>query len=129
MFGIHCSMNRHIIKNIVYSIAIAVITLISVSIIIDNCEKNTEGNLETIFRNDQPFHELEVCVNSKNIIVTSCNIYALILIGIGIMQIFHAFFYTQDPKEKKLLATAGQLIVIISIIGIIVLRSKVSSGM
>lgn len=112
-----------------YIICLGMITLIALAILIDNCEKKAEGGWETIVRNNDTFHELEVCTTSYPMIFQGTNIYIALLGLIGLSQIFYAYFAYQDAKEKRTLATAGQLLFIFSVCILYVLRNSITVGM
>jgi putative exporter of polyketide antibiotics len=109
-------MNRHFVKNIILVISWAVLTFITDSLIINYfCFDATSANTANL----SDFYELELCVQSKEIIISSIYIYTALLAMIGIYQLAQSIYKNKssdnNTEDSKQLRVAAQALIIISV--------------
>ncbi|HPN67092.1 MAG TPA: hypothetical protein PLZ62_00345 [bacterium] len=107
-------MNRHFVKNIILIICWAALTFITDTLIINYfCFDTRSINVSA-----QPdFYELEMCIQSKDIIFSSIYIYAGLMALIGIIQLIQSIIQkksSSDVEDVKQLQIAAQSLIIIS---------------
>ena len=119
-------INRHFIKNIVLTISWAVLTFITDSLIINYyCIDNS-----TIKTGEMAnFYELELCVQSKDIILSSIYIYAGLLALIGFYQLVQSIRLKgmkKDIQDAKHLGSAAQALIVISLALFVIIKTSVA---
>lgn len=119
-------INRHFVKNIVLTISWGILTFITDSLII-NYYCIDPGNIKSTELSD--FYELEMCVQSKEIIIDSIYIFAGLLAIIGLYQLISSIRQKKDPNQiddAKNLSSAAKALIAISVSLFIIIKTSIA---